>query len=315
MVDQLCRVSPWMIAVFTVFGLARTPAAAAPTPAAAPATLPPAVKGVPVGCFARVEGGGLEEVKAAGFEFVEVGLRNVVGLPDADFEQLVQRVRGLQLPVRAAINFLPPEMKVVGPEIDKGKQEEYLGRAFARAERLGLEVIVFGSGRSRSYPEGFDSKVAFRQLVEFGQRAARLARKHKLRIGIEPLGAAEASTINKVSEAVELVRAVGHPSFGITVDYYHLTHAGEPPSVLAATRGHLNHVRIANPAGRAFPLQATESDYAAFFDNLRRIGYRGGIGIETRTGTVAEHGRASNAFLRSMAATLDRRSPKSPTSR
>jgi D-psicose/D-tagatose/L-ribulose 3-epimerase len=271
--------------------------------AAAPA-LPPAVPGLPVGCFSRLEGTGLEDVKAAGFEFAEIGLRNAVALPDAEFDQLVARVKALGLPVLAAINFLPPELKVVGPDVDKAKQDEYLGRAFARAQRLGLKVVVFGSGKSRSYPAGFAPKQAFAQLVEFGKRASRLARKHELAIGIEPLGPEEASTINKVAEAVELARKVGNPSFGLTVDYYHLSQAGEDPAVLLEARKRLHHVRIANPAGRAFPLAATESSYAAFFDALKRIGYRGGIGIEARTGTVTEQGRASAAFLRTMAATV-----------
>ena len=272
--------------------------------ATAAPSLPPAVPGLPVGCFARLEGSALEEVKAAGFEFAEIGLRNAVALSDAEFDQLVARVKALGLPVLAAINFLPPELKVVGPDVDKAKQDEYLGRAFARAQRLGLKVIVFGSGKSRSYPAGFAPKEAFAQLVEFGKRATRLAQKHKLAIGIEPLGPEEASTINKVAEAVELARKVGNPAFGLTVDYYHLSQAGEDPAVLIGARKRLHHVRIANPAGRAFPLAATESSYAAFFDALKRIGYRGGIGIEARTGTVTEQGPASAAFLRTMAATV-----------
>jgi D-psicose/D-tagatose/L-ribulose 3-epimerase len=271
---------------------------------ASPAALPPTVPGVPVGCFTRLEGTGLEDVKAAGFEFAEIGLRNAVALPDAEFDQLVARSKALGLPILAAINFLPPELKVVGPDVDKAKQDEYLARAFARAERLGLKVIVFGSGKSRSYPAGFAPKEAWKQLVEFGKRAARLASKHGLAIGIEPLGPEEASTINKVAEAVDLARSVAHPAFGLVVDYYHLSQAGEDPAVLLKAGKRLRHVRVANPAGRAFPLAATESSYAAFFDALKRIGYRGGIGIEARTGTVTEQGRASAAFLRTMAATV-----------
>jgi D-psicose/D-tagatose/L-ribulose 3-epimerase len=286
------------------------PAAAPAAAAAAPAELPPAVPGFPVGCFARLEGTAIEEVEAAGFEFAEIGLRNAVALTDAEFDQLVARVQALGLPVLAAINFLPPELKVVGPEVDKAKQDEYLAKAFARAQRLGIKVVVFGSGKSRTPPEGFAPGEAHKQLVEFGKRAARLAQKHKIVIGIEPLGAAEAGTINKVEEAVDLARKVSHPAFGLTVDYYHLTQAGEAPAVLLKARKRLYHVRIANPAGRAFPLAASEADYAAFYEVLKKIGYRGGIGIEARTGTVVANGRASVAFLRTMAATLGRPAPR-----
>ena len=88
-------------------------------------------------------------------EFVEVGLRDVVALTDAEFESLLARSRALKLPVRAAINFLPTDLKVVGPEIDVAAQRTYLAGAFARAKRLGLQTVVFGSGKSRRSPEGF----------------------------------------------------------------------------------------------------------------------------------------------------------------
>jgi D-psicose/D-tagatose/L-ribulose 3-epimerase len=161
--------------------------------------------------------------------------------------------------------------------------------------------VVFGSGRSRRFPDGFPADQAFRQLVEFGRRAAVLAHKHKLVIAIEPLGPDESNTINDVGEGMRLVRKVGHASFQIAVDYYHLTLAKEPPKVVLETRKHLGHVRIANPDGRAFPLAATESDYATFFRHLKQVGYRGGIGIEARKGDPATDGARSVAFLRTMA--------------
>jgi hypothetical protein len=76
--------------------------------AAAPPAAPPPVPGFPIGCFIRVQdaASSLEVMKAAGMEFVEVGLRDVVALSDKDFEALVARSRALSLPVRAAINFL-----------------------------------------------------------------------------------------------------------------------------------------------------------------------------------------------------------------
>jgi sugar phosphate isomerase/epimerase len=272
--------------------------------AAGPAVAAPApVPGFPVGCLVRVQQpGGLEVMKAAGMEFVEVGLRDVVALTDADFEALLARSRALSLPVRAAINFLPPDLKVVGPQVDVAAQRTYLARAFARGQRLGLQTVVFGSGKARSFPDGFSPDQAFRQLVEFGRLVAAQAHKHAIVIAIEPLGPDETNTINDVAAAMRLVRAVGHRNFQIAVDYYHLTLAREPPAVVLATRKHLRHVRIANPDGRAFPLDASESDYATFFRHLKQIGYRGGIGIEARKGDPATDGARSVAFLRTMAA-------------
>jgi sugar phosphate isomerase/epimerase len=265
--------------------------------------LPTSAKGVPpIGVFVHVTGREVEEAKAAGFDFLEVGLRDVVALPAAELEGLLRRARGTR--IAAAINFLPADLKVVGPQIDVAAQNAYLGRAFAVAERLGIGTVVFGSGKSRTFPAGFAREEALRQLAEFGRRAAAEARKHRLTIALEPLGTDETNTVNSVREAVDLAKAVGHPSFGIAIDYYHLTLAREDPSVIEAARDRLQHVRIANPAGRAFPLAAGESNYAAFFAALEKIRYRGAIGIEARTGSLPADGPRSAAFLRKMAVKL-----------
>src|SRR5881394_2512167 len=97
--------------------------------AAAPPALPPPVPGFPVGCLVHVKSEEPEQARAAGFKFGEIGLRDVVALSDAEFDQLRNRLRALPLPIRVAINFLPPELLVVGPRVDRKAQDEYLARA------------------------------------------------------------------------------------------------------------------------------------------------------------------------------------------
>jgi sugar phosphate isomerase/epimerase len=162
--------------------------------------------------------------------------------------------------------------------------------------------VVFGSGRSRRAPDGLAPRAAFDQLVDFGKRAAREAARHRITIAIESLGLDETNTITSVQQALDLVQAVGHPSFRLVIDYYHFTLAKEDPAVVLKTGKVLHHVRIANPAGRAFPLDAAESDYATFFRNLRQIGYRGGVGIEARTGSLPQDGPRSATLLRALSA-------------
>jgi sugar phosphate isomerase/epimerase len=273
--------------------------------AVAPAA-PPPVPGHPIGCQVKLTGPDLEQAKAAGFEHAEVSLRDVVALSDEDFEALRARAAKVGLPVRAAIGFLPPDLMVVGPWVDKTKQQAYLTRAMARAGKLGIATVVFGSAGSRKFPLGFTRDKANMQLVDFGRRAGAEAQKQHVVIAVEPLGREDTNTVNSVPEALTLIKAVGHPGFKLVVDYYHLRLAKEDPNTLLEAKGLLQHVRIANPTGRAYPLDAKESDYASFFAVLKKIGYQGGIGVETRTGTLTGEGPRSVAFLRTLAAGLRR---------
>jgi sugar phosphate isomerase/epimerase len=225
----------------------------------------------------------LEKAKAAGFDYVELGVRNFVRLSEDDFARFVERHRAAGIPTPTGYMFLPGELKVVGPAIDEKRQLEYVRSAFARAARLGIELIVYGSGPTRTAPDGFSKDEAFRQLVAFAKRIAPEARKHGIVVAVEPLRRQEANLINTLAEALRWVEAVDHPSFQLTADIYHLAEEKEDPAILLKAGKRIRHVHFANPSGRVFPLARDEYDYAAFFRNLHEIGYTGRISIEART--------------------------------
>jgi D-psicose/D-tagatose/L-ribulose 3-epimerase len=224
----------------------------------------------------------LEKAKKAGFDYVELPVRSFANLSDEDFAKLVDRHKAAGIPTPVGNLFLPGDLKVVGPEIDKAAQMAYVGRAFDRAARLGLKVIVFGSGGSRKIPDGFSKDEAWKQLVDFAKRIAPEAKKRKIVVAVEPLRRQETNTINTAAEGLAWVQAVGHPNFQLMVDFYHLASEKEDPAILVKARKELRHIHIANPNGRVFPQSPDEYDYSGFFDNLRKIKYRGGISVEGR---------------------------------
>jgi hypothetical protein len=71
----------------------------------------------------------IDAVKAAGFDYMEVRTSEVAALSDADFEKAAAKFRELGLPVLSANLFLPGDIKVTGPLIDKERQMEYVRRA------------------------------------------------------------------------------------------------------------------------------------------------------------------------------------------
>jgi hypothetical protein len=130
----------------------------------------------------------IDAVKAAGFDYMEVRTSEVAALSDADFEKAAAKFRELGLPVLSANLFLPGDIKVTGPLIDKERQMEYVRRALDRVSRLGVRLVVFGSGGARQVPEGFSKQEAFEQLVDFGKRIAPEARSRNITIAIAPSG-------------------------------------------------------------------------------------------------------------------------------
>jgi D-psicose/D-tagatose/L-ribulose 3-epimerase len=225
----------------------------------------------------------LAAAKAAGFDYVELSTTEVAMLSDADFEQAANDAARLGLPTPASNLFLPATLKVTGPTIDRDQQAAYVTKAFDRVARLGVRVVVFGSGGARRVPDGFSHDEAFRQLVDFGKRVAPIARQHGITIAIEPLRREETNIINMAAEGLQLVEAVGDPGFQLMIDFYHLASEHEDPAIIIRAGGHLRHLHMANPKGRVFPLSKDEFEYEPFFANLRRTGYDQRISIEAST--------------------------------
>ncbi len=240
----------------------------------------------------------IDAAKAAGFEYLELGTSEIAALSDADFEATVTRIKELGLPIPVTNLFVPANIRLTGPDINPQQQMEYVRKAFGRLKRLGVGIVVFGSGGARRIPDGFAREEGWKQLVDFGRRAADEAKAHDITIAIEPLRRQESNVINSAGEGLELVKAIDHPNFQLMIDFYHLASEKEDPEIVIRAKDHLRHLHMANPQGRAFPLKWEEYDYAAFFANLKKIGYDKRISVEAGSKDIANEGAQSIALLR-----------------
>ena len=243
-----------------------------------------------------------EAAQAAGFDYVETNASKVAALTNEEFERLAAQVAQMRIPVAASMSFIPAAIKLTGPDVDPARQMAYVTTALGRLKRLGVKVVVLGSGGARRVPEGFPKDEAFAQLVDFCRRVAPVARENGITIVVEPLRRQETNIINTAREGLALVRAVDRPEIRLLVDYYHLTAEGESPDVIADAGPLLAHTHIANPKGRVFPLDADESPYAGFFSNLCKIGYAGRMSIEASTDDFPSQAPLSLAMLKSAVA-------------
>jgi sugar phosphate isomerase/epimerase len=97
--------------------------------------------------------------------------------------------------------------------------------------------------------------------------------------------------------------AAGGTRVRIIVDFYHLTFENEDPAVLLEARDFIVHLQIADPAKRGFPKDdRAEPRYRRFFENLRKIGYRGRISVEAESQDLAADCGPALRFLKDMAA-------------
>jgi D-psicose/D-tagatose/L-ribulose 3-epimerase len=239
----------------------------------------------------------IDAVKAAGFDYMEVRTSEVAALSDADYATVAAKFRQVGLPVLSANLFIPSDIKVTGPNIDKERQMEYVRRALDRVSRLGVRLVVFGSGGARQVPDGFSRQEAFQQLVDFGKRIAPEARSRNITIAIEPLRHQETNIVNNTNEALAWVNAVNDPNIQLMIDFYHFEVEKEDPANILQVKDHLRHLHMANPEGRVVPLKWDEFNYEPFFAVLRQIHYDRLISLEANTKDLPVEGPQAIALL------------------
>lgn len=235
----------------------------------------------------------LELAGRLGFDYIECAVTAAEAMSDADFDAFLSKVNNSPIkPERFNVLF-PGTIPLVGPQADHGKITEYLEKAFPRVKALGGTVVVFGSGRSRVFPEDMPYRDAFRELIEVTRLIGQIAATYGITIAIEPLNRDETNCVNSVREGAMLEAAVNLPSVGLLADLYHVLKENEPVENIVSVKS-LKHTHIALLEGRAFPV-VCDKDVKAFFGALKQINY---------TGTMSIEGKAANDFETDAAAAL-----------
>ena len=157
--------------------------------------------------------------------------------------------------------------------------ERYMKTVLQRAEQAGIRVIVFGSGKARAYPPGYDQRDALRQLAEHLATWSTWARNHGVQIVLEPLQYAETNTLNTVAESGEFVAGLAETGARLLLDTYHMAQNNEDPATILPWGSLLTHVHVAEQEGRAAPGCHGE-DLRPYFSALQQSHYDQRLSIE-----------------------------------
>ena len=241
----------------------------------------------------------VEDAAGLGFDYVELSLRDIAALPEADLLGLRARLEKAGLPCEACNNFYPADIPLTGPRADLGAALRYGRTALERARSLGVRTVVFGSSGARNVPAGYEMASARDQLVALLRGLGPVAEVLGIVLSVEPLRRAESNIINRLEEALPLVEAVGHPSVRALVDSYHLEAEGEDVSAVVGAGGAVRHVHVAEGEGRRFP--TGPGLLGPLFAGLKAIGYDGRCSIEAYTDDFAADAFRALGVLRQLA--------------
>lgn len=219
-------------------------------------------------------------IVAAGAEYIEPAVA-YDAMPEnsenAWAEHLAQ-LRDSGLTAESWNCWIPSDLKIVGPLADWDRYRRYVHLAIPRLAAAGAQVVVMGSGGSRSVPEGYE---VARALDDFGKAvrlAATAAAGAGITIAVEALHSRETNLLNTVRETANFVRALNVPNVRCTADFYHMEQEHEGVEALQGAGKLIGHAHLADTA-REVPGRGT-SDLGGFLLALSQAGYDGRVSIE-----------------------------------
>ena len=212
------------------------------------------------------------------------------------FAARLPELTALEVPLYACNLFIPADLKVVGPEVDEEAVLAYVDTVLERAQRMGLTLITWGSGGSRSVPEGFERDTARQQFIAMAGKVAEVAARYDMILALENLNSTECNFITTLAEALSVVKAVDHPHFRLCVDIYHMLKEGESAESIAGSKDYAVYCEVAEREGRA-PPGFHGDDFTPYFTALKQEGYTGKVVIECRWRDLEQQGPAALAYL------------------
>jgi sugar phosphate isomerase/epimerase len=232
-------------------------------------------------------------------DYCELPVARALMESDEVFQRWAARMEGGPLPALACNVFLPPKLKVVGPEVDDAALAGYVATALERMERLGAGVLVVGSGGARAVPGGFDRGRALDQFAAFLRGVAVQAAGRGVTVVLEPLRPQETNLLNTVAESAAFLRERDMGPTRLLADLYHMREQGEAMDVLGETVDLLAHVHVAG-VGRGAPA-ADATDLEPFLRALHDAGYAGDCSVECNWKDFAAEARGAMDHMRSVA--------------
>lgn len=216
--------------------------------------------------------------KEAGVDYYELGFGDLANGTDDEVKSFIDFNKTYGLPCPTANCMFPGDLKLVGPDVDYVKIDEFLDFASERFSSVGGETVVFGSGAARRCPDGWDYDKATEQLVKVcADHIAPYMRKYSLTCAIEPLRSVECNVIPTAKRGFEICKLANVPEVKLLIDLFHFDTEKEDRESIFDYKDCLHHIHIASATNnRKYPKPDDGTDYQSFFDILRKAEYKTG---------------------------------------
>ena len=223
----------------------------------------------------------LDEIRMTGFDFVEFPLMLVASISRPEFDELCDYIQTHGMACDSACNLFPTTLRVIGKDADPSAIAAYLDVAYARAKRLGIRKLVFGSSPSRDLRGEITEDEGYRQVTELVQRQlVPRCETNDIQLVIEPIAGVYADFIKTLDDGMEVVRRVNSPRVTLLADTLHMLCENEQPEDIERHLSFIDHVHVSE-LERGLPRGQFTPRLEGILRKLKQVGYNKTISLET----------------------------------
>ena len=232
----------------------------------------------------------LPKLRDAGVKAIEVApgrlFRDPTNTPLSQALDLAGKYAQVGVPILSmqALLFGQPDLRLIGSQKDQTNLKNYLSKIFKLASALGCGPLVFGSPKNRikgnlTFEEA--GKNVIPALFDIGDLAANSDVVFCLEANAAAYGC---DFINRLEQAADVARMVGHKNISVVADTGNMIMEGEEVFAMAAIYEQISHVHISAP--ELGPIRTHESFISDVLGVLSDRGYGGIVTLEMRVPTT-----------------------------
>ncbi|UCE98591.1 MAG: sugar phosphate isomerase/epimerase [Planctomycetota bacterium] len=228
-----------------------------------------------------VANAGYTGIEIAAFTLVKEGVQEITPAHRKEMEATMKDA-GIEC---AGLHWLlaPPPKGLhftTGDEPTRKKSIKYLEELIDFCGDVGGTVMIFGSPKQRS-TVGTSIDEAKKYFADGLAKVADHAKSRGVKILVEPLDTGQTDVVNRMAEALEIVKRVKHPAIELMFDFHNTGNETEAFDVLIKRfHKHIFHIHVQEMDGKHLGGGSGVNDYVKAFQVLKDLQYDKWISLE-----------------------------------
>ena len=213
-----------------------------------------------------------------GYDYIEASAAEILALSDREIDKLNSLKAEGRFALRYINSFVRADLKICTAARDD--LVAYVETAVEKTARLGVGVIVFGSGVARMRPKEMSLEQGMEKYLDFVAICAKAAKKHGLVFALEPLNKTETNILNSVAEGIEIARNLNLKEIQVLPDAFHMSLENESADITVKNADLISHLHISEAPGRVYPGKFGGAYLIEFAKVLKAAGFDKDMTVE-----------------------------------